>query len=77
MDPDPVRILPVPGWFNGSRTSDTKSMKKEYFKIIRNIHSIEFRKSPFVRGTEPRIQIWKNPDPHPWKHRDKSRPFNV
>jgi len=44
--PDPVRILPDPGWFSESRIS-----------MELTIHSIEFQKSPFVRGTEPRIRF--------------------
>ena len=33
--------------------------KRKTFKVILNIHSIKFQKSPEVSGTEPRIQFFK------------------
>ena len=70
-DPDPVRIFTDadPGWFYGSRISDTKSMvtKKNDFKTISNIQLIEFTKKNSIRSKyRARIRIWQKPDPHPW-----------
>ena len=41
-------------------TSNTKNMKtkKKDFKIIYDIYAIEFLKSPFARGIEPRIRFF-------------------